>query len=56
MLATLLLSFGVILVAIGAMALGTLVDGRRIRGSCGGVGSGGCELCGRDAAGDGGSH
>ena len=45
MLATLLLSFAVILVAILAMGIGAFVRNKPIRGSCGGVASGGCELC-----------
>jgi len=46
MLATILLSFLLILCAIAAMAVGVLFGNRSIRGSCGGVGSEGCELCG----------
>lgn len=45
MLATFLLSFFVILLVIGGMAIGVAAGREPIRGSCGGVGGGGCELC-----------
>ncbi|MGI9205675.1 MAG: DUF539 domain-containing protein [Woeseiaceae bacterium] len=44
---TLLLSFGVILAVIAAMAIGVMVGRPSIRGSCGGLNSGGCALCSR---------
>jgi len=46
---TLLLSFLVVLSAIAAMAIGVLLGRRKIRGSCGGVSSSACELCGNDS-------
>ena len=42
---TLILSFIVILLVITGMSVGVLNGRRAISGSCGGVGSGGCELC-----------
>jgi len=45
LLTTLLLSFIVILLVITGMSVGVLNGRRAISGSCGGVGSGGCELC-----------
>lgn len=43
----LLLTIGVIGVAMAAMAIGVAVTGRRLKGSCGGVGqSCACELAG----------
>jgi hypothetical protein len=49
LITTLLLSFLMVLAAIGAMAIGVLVGHKKIRGSCGGIGSGACELCGNDS-------
>ena len=43
--ATMLVSFAVMLVVIGAMAIGVMNGRRPISGSCGGLNSGGCELC-----------
>lgn len=43
--ATMLISFAVILVVIGAMAIGVMNGRRPISGSCGGLNGGGCELC-----------
>ena len=40
-----LLVFGI---CILAMAVGVIFGNRRIRGSCGGVGSEGCDICGAD--------
>ena len=48
LISTLLLSFLIVLAAFGAMAIGVLLGHRKIRGSCGGVGSGACELCSDD--------
>ena len=45
LLTTLLLSFIVILLVITGMSVGVMNGRRAISGSCGGVGSGGCELC-----------
>ena len=42
---TLLLSFVVILLVIAGMSIGVLNGRRAISGSCGGLNSGGCELC-----------
>ena len=43
--ATLFLSFVVVALAVTAMAIGVMAGRAPIKGSCGGVGSGGCELC-----------
>lgn len=42
-------------VIMGAMAIGVMVSGRRLQGSCGGVGSGSCscEAAGRPTDGSG---
>ena len=45
LLTTLILSFIVILLVITGMSVGVMNGRRAISGSCGGVGSGGCELC-----------
>jgi len=44
-LITLLLSFLILLLAILAMAIGSIYGRRSIRGSCGGVSGRACELC-----------
>ncbi len=44
-LTTLLLSFLVILLVITGMSIGVINGRRAISGSCGGLNSGGCELC-----------
>lgn len=44
-LVTLLLSFVVIALAVSAMAIGVMAGRSPIKGSCGGVNGGGCELC-----------
>ena len=44
--ATLLISFAVLLAVIAAMAVGVMNGRKPISGSCGGLGSGRCELCG----------
>lgn len=49
LMTTILLSFLIILSAIAAMAVGVLLGNRKIRGSCGGIAAGGCELCGDDS-------
>lgn len=43
---TLLLAFGVFVVAAAAMSVGVMAGRAPIRGSCGGLNGGGCELCG----------
>jgi len=43
--ATLVLSFVVILVAVAGMAIGVMAGREPIKGSCGGLNGGGCELC-----------
>ncbi len=43
-----ILSFVVVAVVMGIMAVGVIMSGRTLRGSCGGVGSGDCAC---DAAG-----
>jgi len=45
LITTLLLSFIVILLVITGMSVGVLNGRRAISGSCGGLNSGGCELC-----------
>jgi len=44
-ISTLLLSFIVILLVIAGMSIGVMNGRRAISGSCGGLNSGGCELC-----------
>lgn len=44
-LTTLLFSFIIILLVITGMSVGVLNGRRAISGSCGGLNSGGCELC-----------
>lgn len=48
LITTLLLSFLIVLGAIGAMALGVLLGRGEIRGSCGGIAGNGCKICGKD--------
>jgi len=45
LLATLLLSFIVILLVIAGMSIGVINGRKAISGSCGGLNGGGCELC-----------
>ncbi|MDA0681162.1 MAG: DUF539 domain-containing protein [Proteobacteria bacterium] len=45
---TLLLSFAVIVAVIAAMSIGVMNGRPAIRGSCGGLNNGGCELCSGD--------
>jgi hypothetical protein len=45
MMTTLALSFLVILLVIAGMSIGVMNGRRAISGSCGGLNSGGCELC-----------
>ena len=42
---TLLLSFIIILLVITGMSIGVINGRRAIKGSCGGLNGGGCELC-----------
>lgn len=42
---TMLLSFVVIAAVIAAMGVGVMAGRKPIRGSCGGLNGGGCELC-----------
>jgi len=42
---TMLFSFAVILLVIAGMSVGVLNGRKAISGSCGGLNSGGCELC-----------
>ncbi len=44
-LVTLLLSFVLLLLVIAGMSIGVLNGRKAISGSCGGLNSGGCELC-----------
>ena len=44
-LTTLLLSFVVIVLVISGMSIGVMNGRKAISGSCGGLSSGGCELC-----------
>ena len=45
MIATLLLSFLVMLLVITGMSVGVMNGRRAIKGCCGGLNGGGCELC-----------
>lgn len=45
LLVTLALSFLVVVLAVAGMSIGVIAGRAPIKGSCGGVGSGGCELC-----------
>ena len=45
MLATLILSFVVVMIAVTAMAVGVMAGRAPIKGSCGGLNGGACELC-----------
>jgi hypothetical protein len=45
LLITALLSFAIMLVVIAGMSIGVLNGRKAISGSCGGLNSGGCELC-----------
>ena len=44
-LATLFLSFVVVALAVTAMAIGVMAGRTPIKGSCGGLNNGACELC-----------
>ena len=46
--ATILLSFVIFVAVVAAMSVGVLAGRQTIKGSCGGVGSEGCELCGSE--------
>lgn len=43
--ATLLLSFAIVLLVIVGMSVGVMNGRKAISGSCGGLNGGGCELC-----------
>ena len=43
--ATLVFSFLIIVLAIAAMSIGVMAGRQPIKGSCGGLNNGGCELC-----------
>lgn len=46
MIATMLLSFAIVVLVMAAMGIGVMVGRSPIRGSCGGLnGTGSCELC-----------
>lgn len=44
-LVTFLLTFALLLLVIAGMSIGVLNGRKAISGSCGGLNSGGCELC-----------
>jgi hypothetical protein len=44
-LAVLFLSFVIVTLAVTAMAIGVMAGRAPIKGSCGGLNGGGCELC-----------
>ena len=48
MVVTLLLSFVIIAAVIAAMGVGVIAGRKPIKGSCGGLNGGNCELCGGD--------
>ena len=54
---TIAFAFVVLLLVVAGMAVGVMLSGRRITGSCGGLnaisGADRCGICGREAAGDG---
>lgn len=45
LITTLLLTFTIILAVVAMMAIGVIKGRAPIRGSCGGLNGGGCELC-----------
>ncbi len=45
---TIVLSFVIMLAVIAAMSIGVISGRKPIKGSCGGVGGGRCELCSGD--------
>lgn len=45
LVATLIITFTVMLAVIAAMAVGVMNGRKPISGSCGGLNGGGCELC-----------
>lgn len=45
MLATLAATFSVFLLAVGGLAIGWLVQGKVLKGSCGGLGGDSCGIC-----------
>ena len=47
---TIVISFLIILGVIGIMAIGVLSGRGEIRGSCGGVAGGSCEICGNGSS------
>jgi len=48
LITTLLLTFTIILAVVAMMAIGVIRGRAPIRGSCGGLNGGGCELCSVD--------
>jgi hypothetical protein len=44
-IATFLLTFGILLLVIAVMAIGVIGGRKPISGSCGGINGGHCELC-----------
>jgi hypothetical protein len=48
MLVTLVLSFTIIALAVTGMAIGVMAGRNPIKGSCGGLNGGACELCSGD--------
>ncbi|MCI0518153.1 MAG: hypothetical protein L0Y45_10005 [Woeseiaceae bacterium] len=52
LIVTALLSFAVLLAVIAAMSVGVVAGRRPVRGSCGGLNGGGCELCGGNCEGE----
>lgn len=46
LLVTALFSFVILLAVIGAVSIGVMAGRKPVRGSCGGLNGGGCELCG----------
>lgn len=45
MIATMMFSFAIVVLVLAAMGIGVMAGRGPIKGSCGGLNGGGCELC-----------